>query len=46
MNQIKLDENKMYTLAEVVELGQTTLDTVKDKSNKSEWKYQTTKVYW
>ena len=46
MNQIKLDENKMYTLAEVVELVQTTLDAVKDKSDKSELQYSTTDVYW
>lgn len=46
MNQIKLDESKSYTLAEVVELVQTTLDAVKDKSDKSELRYSTTDVYW
>lgn len=46
MNQIKLDENKFYTLAETVELVQTTLDAVKEKSDKSELKYSTTDVYW
>lgn len=46
MNQIKLEENKDYTLAEVVELVQKTLDGVKDKSDKSELQYSTTDVYW
>ncbi len=46
MNQIKLDENKTYTLAEVVEKVQKTLDSVKENSEYCNLQYSPTDVYW
>lgn len=46
MNHIKLDKDKSYTLAEVVELVQKTLDGVKEKSEHCDFQYTPTDVYW
>ncbi len=46
MNKINLEENKSYTLAEVVELVQKTLDEVKEKSEHCHFEYTPTDVYW
>ena len=46
MNHIKLDKDKSYTLAEVVELVQKTLDGVKEKSKHCDFQYTPTDVYW
>ena len=46
MKQIELDENKTYTLAEVVELVQKTLDSVKDNSKYCPLQFSPSDVYW
>ena len=46
MNQINLEENKTYTLAEVVEMVQKTLDSVKENSKYCHLRYSPTDVYW
>ena len=45
-NQIKLDENKTYTFAEVIELAQTTLEAVKINSNYCPLTFSPSDVYW
>lgn len=46
MNHINLEENKSYTLAEVVEIVQKSLETVKDNSEYCPLQYSPTDVYW
>ena len=46
MDKINLDENKSYTLAEVVTYVQKTLDEVKDKSEHCHFQFTPTDVYW
>ena len=46
MNQINLEENKTYTLAEVVEMVQKTLDSVKENSEYCNLRFSPTDVYW
>ena len=46
MNKINLDEGKSYTLAEVVEMVQKTLEPVKAKSEQCHLQYTPTDVYW
>ena len=46
MNKINLDEEKSYTLAEVVEMVQKTLEPVKAKSEHCHLQYTPTDVYW
>jgi predicted metal-dependent hydrolase len=46
MNHINLDKDKSYTLAEVVEFVQKTLEAVKEKSEHSDLQYTPTDVYW
>ncbi|RKU09688.1 hypothetical protein C6501_14895 [Candidatus Poribacteria bacterium] len=46
MNHINLDKDKTYTLAEVVEFVQTTLEAVKEKSEHCDFQYTPTDVYW
>lgn len=46
MERINLDKNKSYTLAEVVELVQKTLDAVKEESEHCDLQYTPTDVYW
>ena len=46
MNLISLDENRSYTLAEVVTLVQKTLDSVQQTSEQCPLRYTTTDVYW
>lgn len=46
MERINLDKDKSYTLAEVVEFVQKTLDAVKEKSDHCDFQYTPTDVYW
>ena len=46
MNQINLEENRTYTLAEVVEKVQETLEAVKDNSEYCDLQFTPTDVYW
>lgn len=46
MNQINLEDDTSYTLAEVVEFVQKTLDSVKEKSEECHFQYSPTDVYW
>lgn len=46
MNHINLDKDKTYTLAEVVEFVQTTLEAVKGKAEHCDFQYTPTDVYW
>lgn len=46
MNLIKLEENKTYTLAEVVEIVQNALESVKGNSEYCPLQYSPTDVYW
>ena len=46
MNYINLDKDKSYTLAEVVEFVQKTLESVKEKSEHCDLQYTPTDVYW
>ena len=46
MDQINLEEDRSYTLAEVVEFVQKTLDGVKEQSDHCHFQYTPTDVYW
>ncbi len=46
LNHIKLEENRTYTLAEVVEFVQKTLNSVKDNSQYCQLRFSPSDVYW
>lgn len=46
MDEIKLEENKTYTLAEIVEIVQNTLESVKENSEYCDLQFSPTDVYW
>lgn len=46
LNYIKLEENKTYNLAEVVEFVQKTLNSVKDNSQYCQLQFSPADVYW
>ena len=47
MNDVRVQEDKFYTLSEVIEAVKKTLDLVNEKSNKhNELRYSSTDVYW
>lgn len=46
MNRINLDKDRSYTLAEVIEYVQQTLDAVKEKSEHCPLRFSSTDVYW
>lgn len=46
MNHINLEENKSYTLAEVVEIVQNTLDAVKVNSQHIDFQFSPVDIYW
>lgn len=46
MERINLEKNKSYSLAEVIEFVQKTLDGVKEKSEHCDLQFTPTDVYW
>ena len=46
MSDIRITEEKNYTLSEVIELVKQTLDPVSEKSAHNELRYSSTDVYW
>ena len=46
MNHINLEENKAYTLAEVVDIVQDTLEAVKENSEHCHLQFSPTDIYW
>lgn len=46
MSDIRITEEKNYTLSEVIDLVKQTLDPVSEKSVHNELRYSSTDVYW
>ena len=46
MQHINLEENRAYTLAEVVDIVQNTLEAVKDNAKYCELQFSPTDIYW
>lgn len=46
MQHINLEENKAYTLAEVVEIVQNTLESVKENAKYCEMQFSPGDIYW
>ena len=46
MNHFNLEENKAYTLDEVVDIVQNTLEAIKDSSKYCDLQFSPTDIYW
>lgn len=46
MNDVRVPEDKFYTLSEVIDAVKKTLDLVSDQAKQNELRYSSTDVYW